>query len=236
MQATWISDPVGATLVAQQVDSVLLTLRPNGQASVGVGFAGDEAGATCAAPGLLCAGVCVNVASDPNNCGACGNACGAGTACVNGQCQCDATSCANGCCASPTGPCNNSPTACGAGGGTCVDCTNPLPPNATGATCTPSGQCQITACAVALAAVTSLHGCISHSAVNYADCDQVFSNGCEIVADTTSNCGGCGFACAAGQECGDTSGFTELQAAPCESGGGGPQCSMAYFCGISNGC
>jgi hypothetical protein len=236
MQATWISDPVEATLVAQQVATVSLTLHPNGQASVGVGFEPDEAGAACAAPQLLCAGVCVNVTSDPNNCGACGNACGAGTECVNGQCQCDATSCANGCCASATGPCSNSPTACGSNGGACTDCTNPLPAHATGATCSPSGQCQITACAVAMAAVTFPHGCVSHPAFDFADCDRDFSNGCETIANTTTDCGGCGFACAPGQECGDTAGFTQSQVAPCESQGGGPQCSMAYFCGIPNGC
>jgi hypothetical protein len=232
MQATWISDPVGATIVAQQVATVSLTLHRNGQASVGVGFEPDDAGATCAPPGLLCAGVCADVTSDPNNCGACGNACGAGTTCVSGQCQCDATSCPNGCCASATGPCSNSATACGRA---CTNCTN-LPANAIAATCSASGQCQITACAVATPAVTVLHGCGSHPAVDYADCDQNFANGCETIADTATSCGGCGFACGAGQTCADTNNFTALQAAPCESGGGGPQCSMAYFCGISNGC
>jgi hypothetical protein len=44
MQATWISDPVQAALVAQAVADVSLVLRPNGQTNVCVGFQADDAG------------------------------------------------------------------------------------------------------------------------------------------------------------------------------------------------
>lgn len=37
---------------------------------------------------VCCGGVCANVGSDPNNCGACGHACPPGNDCVHGQCQC----------------------------------------------------------------------------------------------------------------------------------------------------
>jgi hypothetical protein len=44
MQATWLSDPLRETLAAQAVTNVSLVLRPNGQASVCVGFQSDDAG------------------------------------------------------------------------------------------------------------------------------------------------------------------------------------------------
>src|SRR5262249_35816110 len=41
---------------------------------------------SCAAGQSECSGACVNLASNNANCGACGAACGAGTACSNGYC------------------------------------------------------------------------------------------------------------------------------------------------------
>jgi hypothetical protein len=103
-QSTWISNPVVATLTPQAVASISLALRPNGQASVGVGFVPDEAGASCMSPLVSCAGGCVDTTSDPNNCGACGVACSAGSMCLLGMCSttvmmCPAgtTQCATGC-------------------------------------------------------------------------------------------------------------------------------------------
>ena len=43
---------------------------------------------TCVAQGLTdCFGFCVEVSSDPANCGACGNVCAVGDACIGGWCQ-----------------------------------------------------------------------------------------------------------------------------------------------------
>src|SRR5690606_34574007 len=42
--------------------------------------------AECAGGAERCGNACVDVTSDPANCGACGNACGAGEACVDGAC------------------------------------------------------------------------------------------------------------------------------------------------------
>jgi MYXO-CTERM domain-containing protein len=35
----------------------------------------------------------------------------------------------------------------------------------------------------------------------FADCDSLAANGCETTLGTTDNCGACGHACAAGEEC-----------------------------------
>ena len=48
---------------------------------------------TCPSDQRVCGGACVLLATDPQNCGACGRACGAGEACRQGQC----TTCAAAC-------------------------------------------------------------------------------------------------------------------------------------------
>jgi hypothetical protein len=51
------------------------------------GTTGTEAGA-CPVGQTRCSGKCVDLQTDPNNCGACGNACGAGEPCADGICHC----------------------------------------------------------------------------------------------------------------------------------------------------
>ena len=38
-----------------------------------------------------CSGACVDLSTDPKHCGACANACGTGSSCIDGQCQCGDT-------------------------------------------------------------------------------------------------------------------------------------------------
>ena len=76
-------------------------------------------GGTCSAgvcgcpPKSLCAGACVDFATDPKNCGSCGSPCGAGQACQAGKCQCSlGVACGNKCVdtsndAQNCGGCNN---------------------------------------------------------------------------------------------------------------------------------
>jgi len=81
----------------------------------------------------LCGGVCVETASDSNNCGGCGNVCPAGSTCQSSSCICTNNGLApcNGACPDLSSDPNN----CGACGnvcpeGTCTDgeCECPTPP------------------------------------------------------------------------------------------------------------
>lgn len=44
---------------------------------------------TCTGDAVLCGGACLDIRADEANCGACGNVCGDGQACVDGTCRCD---------------------------------------------------------------------------------------------------------------------------------------------------
>jgi hypothetical protein len=113
-----------------------------------------------------------------------------------------------------------------------------LPANATGATCN-AGACQITSCGVYMVYTPPPHGCGAHGTAYYADCDQVFSNGCEAVANTNSSCGGCFFQCPGTDFCSNWNSVTRSEVSPCEDTSGNPtnpQCTGDFYCGHSNGC
>lgn len=73
---------------------------------------------TCAQ--TCCSGQCVNVQTNPNNCGACGRTCEAGDICLNGACACGADTCQ-----SLGKQCGSWPDGCG-GTLDCGSCTPPL--------------------------------------------------------------------------------------------------------------
>jgi hypothetical protein len=85
---------VGDPSLAGKVDVIYRMAKPTPTCS----------GSACACPPQnMCGGTCVQIQSDPGNCGACGNACPTGAACSNGTCQCPSgqTSC-NGACIDTT--------------------------------------------------------------------------------------------------------------------------------------
>ncbi|MFO0652321.1 MAG: hypothetical protein U0326_39240 [Polyangiales bacterium] len=140
---------------------------------------------SCPTGRTLCGGVCVDLNADLASCGACGRACAA----ANGTAACAAGSCQVAACNAGFANCNGLPadgcetstatstSNCGACGRACA------PANATAA-------CRAGACAVATCNA------------GFGDCNGSATDGCEASLNTsTTNCGACGRACAAGQSC-----------------------------------
>lgn len=130
----------------------------------------------------FCAGVCTDTSNSPANCGSCGNVCNVanGTAgCTGGNCNiascnsgfadCD-TQYANGCEVNKNTDVSN----CGACGNVCASVAN-------GTQGCAAGTCVIAACNS-----------------GFANCDNVYADGCEINTNTNvNNCGNCGNVCTA---------------------------------------
>jgi hypothetical protein len=95
----WVSDPTPAVLVAGVPVDLTITLHHNGIGNIGVDFADDDGGAAppvdsgppaCPTGQTSCGGTCVDLSTNPSNCGTCGHACVSGSSCVSGACVCPA--------------------------------------------------------------------------------------------------------------------------------------------------
>lgn len=137
----------------------------------------------------------VDVYADAKNCGACGNACAAGSSCFKGKCGCPSGQIE---CPGPNGPeCVNPKVDDGNCGGCGVVC------DFQGGACSPLPKHAYYGCA----AGTCGHlKCGTYT----ADCNNDLSNttcktsdGCEVEDLTTdkNNCGGCGIKCLGAEEC-----------------------------------
>ncbi len=139
--------------------------------------------------GILEDGCEVRIFEDPNNCGACGNECPAGTPCIDGQCGCVAPMVpCNGECVdvrSDVKNCGVCENACGAHVPAPDECAPPPPHTSWGCA---QGTCNRQICQP-----------------GWGDCDGnaaiCGSNGCETDMTTAENCGGCGVTCKPDQEC-----------------------------------
>jgi hypothetical protein len=131
--------------------------------------------------GTACNGICTPLAADPANCGNCGTACPSNQTCTNGAC----TSVGGG------GGCPSGQTLCG---GQCVYLQSDLNNcGACGNVCqqAPNGS------PVCTGGVCSL---VCNS--GFANCDGIYSNGCETnLQNSNNNCGACGVTCPSGQSC-----------------------------------
>lgn len=172
---------------------------------------------------LNCGGTCVDYLTDPDNCGACGNVCGDGTCCVNGNCAslCPAGQVwCNGACIDPANDSNN----CGACGNICGD-----------GTCCNEGAC-VSLCPAGqvwheglcydvqndsnnCGTVGNVCGagtcCYNGTCAGECQAGWAFCNGlCYDIQDDPNNCGGCGITCD------DQSVCTGGACVPCSGHGG----------------
>ena len=171
-----------------------------------------------------CGGVCSTLDNDPAHCGACDVSCGAGERCASGRCvtSCPSsqTACSGACVTTATDVAN-----CGGCGAACGTRANASAACASGAcryTCAPTfgdcngmaadgcetntntsvthcGGCGMGCAAPANATATCAAGaCGFVCNANFADCNGVASDGCEVdLLANPSNCGRCGVACPA---------------------------------------
>jgi hypothetical protein len=137
--------------------------------------------------GLLDDGCEVDLFSDPENCGTCGNVCTGGKGCYNGQCGCPAG----------LGECNGFCLDYSQDNLNCGACKNECPEPA--APCDPIPE-------------HTLYGCVDNTCErlkcedNFADCDDDLakgcaSNGCEALLLEPTHCGSCGKVCGPDEVC-----------------------------------
>jgi hypothetical protein len=141
------------------------------------GAQGDLPAGSCAVGLVDCDGLCVNLVSDPLNCGACGIACEEGAGCQDGFC----TVLGGGGCKAGSGL-----TYCN---GTCVDLLSD------------GDNCG--ACGVVCPDYPEIYSCEGGACVP-PSCGAGLVNCGGLCADLLSDplhCGACGVACAAGQAC-----------------------------------
>ncbi len=183
------------------------TASPGGAAGATIASLGGNMAPGCSTGLSQCATGCVDLRSDPANCGACGNACPVGMGCVAGGCICPAgTSNCDGLCVETL----TDERHCGACGQAC----------AAGQSCV-SGSCQ---CQLGLTLCGSVCADLAADSANCGSCGNVCPTGqvCSLGQCTTGaclagmtqcagacvdlnlsllNCGACGNACPAGQSC-----------------------------------
>lgn len=136
-------------------------------------------GAACGAGQSCCDGACRTLATDPMNCGTCGNACPSGNVCIGGSCTADVPcdppcaageSCVSGACrCGAGGPCAGGTRCCT---GECVDIqTNVGHCGACGRVCAGSEQCCSGLCVNTSTSRDHCGGC-------GRPCDSAVSDGC----------------------------------------------------------
>jgi hypothetical protein len=134
----------------------------------------------CAPGQSLCNGQCVSFQFDSLNCGGCNQPCGAGSACVGGQCSAG--------CGTPL-------MMCGGAGPMCIDPRNDPDHCGDCVTTCPSRLNASRACVNSLCALGACQP-------GFEDCDTMPNNGCEAeLGNDSMNCGTCGRQCFGNDSC-----------------------------------
>jgi hypothetical protein len=110
-----VSTDVSATDAVDTIDASHDAMPSDGCAPRPDATPASDAG--CSGGRFACGGVCVDLQTDPRNCGACGNECFAFQICSAGTCGCECaaglTVCAEGCNACACHDLRTDPTHCG---------------------------------------------------------------------------------------------------------------------------
>ncbi|MCC6899843.1 MAG: hypothetical protein IT377_12760 [Polyangiaceae bacterium] len=147
---------------------------------------GGATGAGCPGAQNLCGGACVDLASDPLNCGACGTSCNPLDKCVGGQCVCASGLFCDGWCVGA-----NDPKHCGACGNAC-----PL-----------FGSCQSGKCSCPTGTLECAGTCVDlqYDSKNCGACGKACGTG-QTCSGAACKCSGSGTYCASTDKCVDTVG------------------------------
>jgi hypothetical protein len=198
----------------------------------------------CAAPNTICAGVCVDITTDPNHCGNCQNVCPQGLSCVFGNCQCpngqyecngacidllnDLDNCGScGIICSQDAKCTNGVCTCSDGTQQCGSvCCNPGD-NCVNGTCTGGCDSGLSYCG-------SVCVDLSSDPNNCGDCTVACDTGiccsgsCTYLGSDPNNCSACGMCCDTGFCCGGSCVDGSSDSSNC--GGCGVTCGDSSCC------
>jgi hypothetical protein len=140
--------------------------------SAGTGGGGASGSAACTPGETACAGQCVSLENDSAHCGACGAVCPTGLECIDGSCRCDSS-----------GDCGDSVLA---------DCRSDGRCECGPDDCRPGERC---------AGQGGETRCSCNGGEACTGDDVCCGAGCVDLDDDEQNCGRCGRACGAGEQC-----------------------------------
>jgi hypothetical protein len=179
-------------------------------AGLGLTLAGCQGTTPVHSTCTTCGELCVDLATDTKNCGACGQACGSGQTCLNSECYtvCGAglTTCGTSCVdtTNDQNNCGTCGTKCGAteacSAGKCTQLCQ-APAVACGGKCVET-QSDPAHCGTCEKSCATGQACVAGACIATCNApEQVCGGECVDTRTDRGNCGTCGTACAAGFVC-----------------------------------